>query len=183
MSFFLSFHIFFSRCFSGRTLEGGSKFYSLLRSRYLSRHATLLPTNGCSHPSHIPLPILANHSLGAIFRTLSRQIRLLRLVQSETVFYLSIVTAITGKISQIKMAVLEEAFHLASSKFKISELNAYQKLAIRKIVVEKEDLFVNLPTGSGKSLIYQALPLVFDHVSNENGHIFVVLNLEMCMHQ
>ena len=105
---------------------------SLLRSRYLSRHATLLPTNGCSHPSHIPLPILANHSLGAIFRTLSRQIRLLRLVQSETVFYLCIVTAITGKISQIKMAVLEEAFHLASSKFKLSELNAYQKLAIRK---------------------------------------------------
>ena len=46
------------------------------------------------------------------------------------------------------MADLEEAFHLASSKFKICELNAYQKLAIRKIVVEKEDLFVNLPTGS-----------------------------------
>ena len=74
------------------------------------------------------------------------------------------------------MAVLEEAFHLASSKFKISELNAYQKLAIRKIVVEKEDLFVNLPTGSGKSLIYQALPLVFDHVSNENGHIVVAVS-------
>lgn len=74
------------------------------------------------------------------------------------------------------MAALEEAFHLASSKFKISELNAYQKLAIRKIVVEKEDVFVNLPTGSGKSLIYQALPLVFDHVSNEKGHIVVVVS-------
>ena len=81
--------------------------------------------------------------------------------------------------SQIIMATsarLEEAFHLASSKFKIAVLNAYQKLAIRKIVVEKEDVFVNLPTGSGKSLIYQALPLVFDHVSNMNGHIVVVVS-------
>jgi len=58
------------------------------------------------------------------------------------------------------MAALEEAFHKASSKFKISELNAYQKLAIRKVFAEK-DVFVNLPTGSRKSLIYQALLLVF----------------------
>lgn len=68
------------------------------------------------------------------------------------------------------MAALEEALHLASSKFKISELNTYQRLAIRKFVVEKEDVFVNLPTytGSGKSLINQALPLVF----NERGFAF-----------
>ena len=41
-----------------------------------------------------------------------------------------------------QMAALEEAFRKASSKFKISELNAYQKLAIRKVFVEKEDIFV-----------------------------------------
>ena len=41
-----------------------------------------------------------------------------------------------------QMASLEEAFRKASSKFKISELNAYQKLAIRKVFVEKEDVFV-----------------------------------------
>ena len=74
------------------------------------------------------------------------------------------------------MAALQEAFRKASSNFKISELNAYQKLAIRKICVEKEDILVNLPTGSGKSLIYQALPLVFDHVSDESGHIVVVVS-------
>lgn len=68
------------------------------------------------------------------------------------------------------MAALEEALHLASSKFKISELNTYQRLAIRKFVVEKEDVFVNLPTytGSGKSLINQTLPLVL----NERGFAF-----------
>ena len=75
------------------------------------------------------------------------------------------------------MAALEEAFRKASSKFKISELNIYQKLAIRKIFVEKEDVFVNWPTGSGKSLIYQALPLMFDHVSDKSGHIVVVVSL------
>ena len=76
------------------------------------------------------------------------------------------------------MVALEEAFRKASSKFKISELDVYQKLAIRKIVVKKEDVFVNLPTGSGKSLIYQALPLVFDHVADESasGHIVVVVS-------
>ena len=41
-----------------------------------------------------------------------------------------------------QMAALEEAFRKASSKFKISELNAYQKLAIRKVFVEKEDVFI-----------------------------------------
>ena len=41
-----------------------------------------------------------------------------------------------------QMAALEEAFRKASSKFKISELNAYQKVAIRKVFVEKEDVFV-----------------------------------------
>ena len=40
------------------------------------------------------------------------------------------------------MAALEEAFRKASSKFKISELNAYQKLAIRNVFVEKEVVFV-----------------------------------------
>ena len=33
--------------------------------------------------------------------------------------------------------------------------------------------FINLPTGFGKSLIYQALPLVFDAMHGE-GHIVVI---------
>lgn len=78
---------------------------------------------------------------------------------------------------QIKMGALEKVFHVVSSKFKISELSAQQKLTLRKTVVDREDLFINLPNGSGKSLIYQALPLVFDHVSHKNGHIVVVVSL------
>jgi len=58
------------------------------------------------------------------------------------------------------MASLKEAFILVSSKFKIPTLNHHQKLAIEKIVSNRKDVFVNLPTGFGKSFIYQTLPLV-----------------------
>ena len=74
------------------------------------------------------------------------------------------------------MAALEEAFIRAASLFKILELNVHQKRAIQAIVVDKKDVFVNLPTGFGKSLIYQALPFVFDHVKKSAGHIVVVVS-------
>ena len=60
----------------------------------------------------------------------------------------------------------------SSGVLKVQNIRAQylQRLAIRKFVVEKEDVFVNLPTytGSGKSLINQAHPLVF----NERGFAF-----------
>ena len=77
---------------------------------------------------------------------------------------------------QSKMAALEEAFIRAASLFKILELNAHQKRAIQAIVGNKKDVFVNLPTGFGKSLIYQALPFVFDHVNKSAGYIVVVVS-------
>ncbi|XP_022780469.1 Bloom syndrome protein homolog [Stylophora pistillata] len=40
---------------------------------------------------------------------------------------------------------------------------------------KQRDVFINLPTGFGKSLIYQALPLVFDAMHRE-GHIVVVIS-------
>ena len=57
------------------------------------------------------------------------------------------------------------------STFKIPGFNSYQKLAIEKFVIQKQDVLVNLPAGSGKSLIYQALPIVFDSIFKEQGHI------------
>ncbi len=74
------------------------------------------------------------------------------------------------------MATLEEAFNVVSQTFRIQSLNAQQKLGIRSVVEKKKDLFVNLPTGFGKSLLYQALPLVLDATTKEPGHIVVVVS-------
>ena len=42
--------------------------------------------------------------------------------------------------------------------------------------IEKTDEFMNLATGFGKSLIYQALPLVCDTGRGTTGHIVVVVS-------
>jgi len=75
-----------------------------------------------------------------------------------------------------KMASIDEAFCLAAKEFKIKEFNEHQKLAVRKFIEEEKDIFVNLPTGYGKSLIFQALPLIFDHMLDVSGSIVVVVS-------
>ena len=72
------------------------------------------------------------------------------------------------------MADIGSIFDLVSRKFCIRELNSLQKEAIMQFVEKQRDVFINLPTGFGKSLIYQALPLVFDAMHGE-GHIVVVV--------
>jgi superfamily II DNA helicase RecQ len=63
-----------------------------------------------------------------------------------------------------------------SLKFNIAELNKYQKLAIRKFVLEDKDVFVNLPTGSDNLFIlYQELPVIFD-TTRTSGHIVAILS-------
>ena len=114
--------------------------------------------NGCSHPNNIPFHCSANHSFRSIFENLvapnspnspnSRQIRPLRLVQSEIIFYLPIIwweihTSTMPTIATI--ATLEETCLLRSSRFNTAGLNAYWKLAMRKIVNAKDDIFVNVP--------------------------------------
>ena len=61
-------------------------------------------------------------------------------------------------------------------QFKFSELNKHQKEAIISAVLKKKDVFVSLPTGFGKSVIFQALPMVFDGFPGESGHIVIVVS-------
>ena len=75
----------------------------------------------------------------------------------------------------VNMANVASGFDLVSQKFCIQELNAVQKEAIIQFMEKQRDVFINLPTGFGKSLIYQALPLVFDAMRGE-GHIAVVIS-------
>lgn len=74
------------------------------------------------------------------------------------------------------MASLEKAFDFAAQKFNVRCLNPYQKTAIRKLTIEKKNVFANLPTGFGKSLMYQALPFVVDEVSKYSGHLVAVVS-------
>ena len=48
------------------------------------------------------------------------------------------------------------AFQRVCETFKIVDLNPFQREAIEYFVKKKVDVFVNLPTRYGKSLIYQA---------------------------
>ena len=75
------------------------------------------------------------------------------------------------------MADIDRAFANVAKLFKINDFNEHQKTAILTIVEENSDLFVNLPTGFGKSLIFQAIPLIFDCLRMDNqGHIVVVVS-------
>ena len=70
----------------------------------------------------------------------------------------------------------ERVFSLVAFKFKIFSLNTHQKRAISEDANKGKDVFVNLPTGYGKSLIYQASPTVFDTLRSSSGHIVIVVS-------
>lgn len=74
------------------------------------------------------------------------------------------------------MADLDYVFDEVSEIFEIPSFNDHQKTAFRSIIQGKSDLFVNLPTGFGKSIIYQALPLILDRLNNDHDHIVVVVS-------
>ena len=61
------------------------------------------------------------------------------------------------------MAAFEAAYDKILETFKLNSLRSIQREALEKLV-SGEDVFVIQPTGSGKSLIFQAAPIVFDVV-------------------
>lgn len=75
------------------------------------------------------------------------------------------------------MASFDEAVKIVCGKHNLRELNTYQREALVQFVEKRRDVFVNLPTGSGKSMIYLALPLLFDSMYTDiSGHVVVVVS-------
>ena len=71
-------------------------------------------------------------------------------------------------ITRDKTGDLNAVFGHVCETFGIRGLNAYQREAIVQLQ-KKIDAFVNLPTGYWKSLIYQALPFVYDLILEAAG--------------
>ena len=72
------------------------------------------------------------------------------------------------------MACVEENWNAA---FEVPDLHPEQRKAIRSFFHGK-NVFVNLPTGFGKSLIFQCLPTVVDivHKKPRGSSIIVVIS-------
>ena len=72
---------------------------------------------------------------------------------------------------------LQHAFNKVCNVFGFDSLNTHREKSIKYIVQEKKHIFVNLPTGFGKSLIYRALPLVYSCLqSTDEKNIIVVIS-------
>ena len=52
--------------------------------------------------------------------------------------------------------------------FGFERLNKHQEEALRLVVESKSDVFVNLPTSFGKSVVFQALSIVNSYVEPSN---------------
>ena len=74
---------------------------------------------------------------------------------------LSIFWKVGPSLSRRTTTITENLTRLRQT-FKFSHLINHRKQAFVQLVFTKKDLFVSLPTGFGKSVIFQALPLVFD---------------------
>ena len=69
---------------------------------------------------------------------------------------------------------LQSVFRKVCEIFGIQRLNQQQEEAMRSIVLDKKDVFENLPTGFGKSMIFQGLPEVFSSLQPECERNIVV---------
>ena len=69
------------------------------------------------------------------------------------------------------MATIEEAFDVVCKTFRISALNAPQKNGITKIVEERRDVFINLPTGFGE----ERCVTILNDLSEKKKYVFVNL--------
>ena len=72
------------------------------------------------------------------------------------------------------MGSCNPAFAVVTKQFDINYFNEHRKGAIRTVIEDKRDVFVNLPTGCGKSLVFRALPFIFDCVGSQQENIVVM---------
>ena len=74
----------------------------------------------------------------------------------------------------LKMA--GDEFRKVCEVFRFDSLNKHQEEALRFVFESKSDFFLNLLTGFGKSVVFQALPIVYSCVdtTHEKNIVLVV---------
>ena len=70
---------------------------------------------------------------------------------------------------------IDTALDQAVTKKGYLELRREQELAVKKFAMGN-DVFVSLPTGSGKSVCFSILPIVFDLLRGKPGSVVVVVS-------
>ena len=69
---------------------------------------------------------------------------------------------------------LGECLQMAAEELGFSELTPEQAVVVENFV-RGRDVFVSLPTGSGKSLCYGVLPVLFDRLQRSDRRAIVVV--------
>ena len=69
---------------------------------------------------------------------------------------------------------LSECLQMAAEELGFSELTPEQAVVVENFV-RGRDVFVSLPTGSGKSLCYGVLPVLFDQLQRSDRRAIVVV--------
>lgn len=69
-----------------------------------------------------------------------------------------------GSLANAWENMAEDALRKVCEVFGFGRLNKHQEKALQLVVESKSDVFVNLPTGFGKSVVFPALPVVYSHV-------------------
>ena len=73
------------------------------------------------------------------------------------------------------MEAINDAVTVAGQQPGFSQLREKQRLAVVNFMLGN-DVFVSLPTGSGKSLCYWVLPKAFDIVNKSSGSLVIVIS-------
>ena len=71
---------------------------------------------------------------------------------------------------------MENALRKVCEVFGHEKLNKHQEDSLRFIVQVKGDVFINLPTRYGKSLVFQALPVVHSFLEPSEKNIVIVVS-------
>ena len=81
----------------------------------------------------------------------------------------------TAALQQQHFKIMEGALQHAAVSLGVKSLRKEQKEVAKLVLEARQDVFVSLPTGFGKSVCFQCLPLVNDHLQDCHGSSVIIV--------